>query len=238
MEFPLLELISKNVSLSDDELDAIRGIHRKKVVFDKGESVTRHNTEGNPIYIMEEGWASQERLYDGGRLQIVNFILPGEFIGLDTLFLKASHFTTTLITESKLWLIDSDDILMLFKECPRAAASLFWYLSERNLLLAGQIIRLGKMNAKESVAHFLLELEYRLKRVGRSIDGSFDFPITQEMLADALGMTAVHINRTMRKLEKDKLIKYGQNKMILYNREKLLELSEFIPDYLEIQVSR
>ena len=95
-------------------------------------------------------------------------------------------------------------------------------------------LNLGQRSAYERLAHLLVEIYLRLQTIGRTQDGRCDFPLTQNDLADATGLTSVHVNRTLQELRKDGLIELERKQLQILDLERLMDVSMFNPNYLHL----
>lgn len=147
--------------------------------------------------LIAAGWAARVRLMNDGRRQFLSFLLPGDMIGM-------CHQPRPIAVSTVVALTD----LLVATPPPSARGSelahayAISHALEEAYLLA-QITRLGRLHAQERIADLLLELHERLTLNGMAVDGGFDAPLTQEMLGDALGLTSVHINRTLQLARRD-----------------------------------
>jgi len=150
--------------------------------------------EGRPIatpLLLLDGWAARVRIMSDGRRQFVGFVLPGETLGHYGFAQPVASVTVTALNEVRVCpLPDSEG----HPDLERAYA-ISRALDEAHLM--AQVIRLGRLDARERILDLLLELEERLALAELAEDGGFTMPLTQEMLADALGLTSVHVNRML-----------------------------------------
>ncbi len=184
-------------------------------------------------YIVQSGWTYTYKLLPDGKQQILNFNLCGDIIGPYAMVLKQADHSVRTLTETKLFKVDPEKLLDLLSESPRLAVAIFWSAARDGAILGEQVTRIGRRPAYERMAHLLLELLRRLESVGLVVDDKFDFPLTQELLADTLGLTSVHVNRTIRALKKDGLINYKSDLMKIINQDGLRKVADFDANYLE-----
>jgi CRP-like cAMP-binding protein len=188
--------------------------------------------------VLVEGWACRQRLLADGRRQIVFVLLPGDPIGFTRRRRPMPFGSVTTLTQAQVseagLLRDSarDSARGAPGEPPgretglAAALREAWEMEE--IWLVNQVVRLGRQTAYERVAHFLLELRERLAAVGRVQDNRFTFPITQEVLADALGLSVVHMNRTMQQLRRDGLIEQRATAITLRDVPALVSVADYV----------
>lgn len=187
-------------------------------------------SEGEPLdrpRLIRSGWACRVRMLRDGRRQILNYYLPGDVIGFSTE--AGATALASYISLTRLMTVDLTGLRGLVmdraQEFPDlAAACRRMRINEEHLLLS-QITRIGRQKAYERVAHLLLEFHSRLKRTGLTEGDSFQLPLTQEALADGLGLSAVHVNRTFKLLKRKNLVRVERTGVMLLQPETLAEIA-------------
>lgn len=158
------------------------------------------------VYVNHDGWLASYKILHTSSRQIIDFILPGQVFGLQTCLFKRSLYSVVTITETTLSTIPFDMVDSVFERNLVLAKALFWSAAYEAAILGEHLIDAARRSAHERVSHMLLELFARLNAVHLTDDMTFSIPLTQELIADALGLTTVHVNRTLRALREDKLI--------------------------------
>jgi len=193
------------------EQSEIRSIAGNCDIYSEGDAI------GDMLFL-REGWAFRYRLLGDGRRQVVNFLVPGDLIGPFTP--TAKQFVATL-TGASVCRVPRRDIANSNRECPAFSAAVEALIAAEYDLLAERTVSLGRRNAKERMSHFLLELLERLRRVGLVADNSFELPLTQEMMGDALGLSIVHVNRTLKALRSEGLATVGYGRATIHDPEAM-----------------
>jgi CRP-like cAMP-binding protein len=165
--------------------------------------------------IIISGWAIRYCTTFGGDRQIVNFLLPGDTIGLYGALFDRSESGVELITDAVLAEFPCAELMDTFRESARLGAALCWLGGQDERFLEQQILRIGALNSTERIAHLLVELQQRLLTSGARPADATAMPITQKLIAEALGISHVHANRCCRRLEKSGLIETGQDGLTL-----------------------
>jgi len=175
------------------------------------------------------GWASRQRVLPDGRRQIFSFILPGEPIGLGRR--PSAPALGSIVALTALETVDAEPLLeaAVSGRAPGLAQFIVRAQHTDDALLLDHLVRLGRQTAYERVAHFLLELQHRLQLSGLGDSQRFPLPLTQEIMADVLGLSIVHVNRTLQQLRREKLIELRSGVAILLRRELLVSISEYRP---------
>jgi CRP-like cAMP-binding protein len=184
------------------------------------------------VYINHDGWLARYKILHTGSRQIMDFILPGQVFGLQACLFKRCLYSVVAITESTLSTIPFDTVDSVFDRNLALAKALFWSAAYEAAILGEHLIDAARRSAYERVSHLLLELFVRLNAVHLADDMTFSIPLTQELIADALGLTTVHVNRTLRALREDKLIAMDGRSVTILDFEALSLLSDFENSYL------
>jgi CRP-like cAMP-binding protein len=179
-----------------------------------------------------EGNAIRYRILHDGRRQIVDIILPGDVVGTLGSFTESTLYSTKALTEVVVAVLPFARINSLVETHPRLAAKMFLSFSNEATIYAEHLVDLGRRSALERVAHFLLELLTRLRNVGLADGQSFKIPLTQELIADALGLSIPHVNRVLRRLREDNLVVIEDQRVSVQDIDALSELADFDSGYL------
>jgi CRP-like cAMP-binding protein len=128
------------------------------------------------------------------------------------------------------------DLIEVFETCPRLAAAVLWAASSEEAVVVERLVSLGRRDALERTAHFLLELGARLRLVGLATKDGYDCPLSQYHLADALGLSAVHVNRVLRHLREDGLLTFRNGTVTFDDFDQLVHIVDFDMSYLDYDV--
>jgi len=199
-------------------------------------------TEGGgpmrPTFILS-GWACRQRLLPDGRRQIFSILIPGDAVGFcadPSPISSASAVALTKVTLATVEPLGSPAAASPSNRAqdPWGFADHMWLSAclEEGLLL-DHIVRLGRQTAYERTAHLLLELHWRLALIGQADQRGFTMPLTQEVLADFLGLSIVHVNRTLQQLRRERLIEMSGSKVVLLDAPQLTEIADYQPPTLE-----
>lgn len=224
--------LSSVIRLSNAEIDCIEAMLKRKKHFAAGQELVRDGEPYERSYVLKEGWAIRFKALSDGRRQILNFVLPGDIVGLfSPLFERADHSVAAL-TDMVAHPLDAGTTVEMFANCPRLAAAIAWSAGRDEAILSEQVVRVGRRSAYERTGHLIVELLHRLRLVGEADQRSFELPLTQEILADTLGLSIVHVNRTLRRLRENGLLCIKGDQVVIGDLERLITVSEFSPQYL------
>lgn len=188
---------------------------------------------GQAAYILMSGWACSYKILEDGQRQIIDFKIPGDFLGLRSVLLHLSDHSVEPVTDIEVTEVHVSDFLDTFSKTPRLATAIFWAVSRDEAIVVEHLVDVGRRDAEERVAHFLLELGARLNLVGMGSKAGYACPLTQYLLADALGLSSVHINRVLRKLREAGMVTFRDGFVSFDNYDRLVEFAEFDRTYLD-----
>jgi CRP-like cAMP-binding protein len=194
--------------------------------------LTEKSEMGAPHFIMT-GWAARVRELKGGRRQIIGILIPGDAIGLVPRTRPLSPASVLALTPMRT--VAAPEIAVAWRErarVPGLSAALDLAAAEEEYFLLGQIMRLGRQTAYDRIAHWFMELDFRLAARGLSTNNAFAFPLKQEMLADAAGLSVVHVNRTLQQMRREGRIELKHGRLSLLDKEALSAAAEFRPPVL------
>lgn len=232
-ESPLTRKLSAFVALTDVDLETLARFYRRRRRFLAGHEMVHEGQENASAFILAEGWACSFKMLQDGERQIVDFQVPGDFLGLRSILFRTSDHSIEAITRIEASEVLESDILDAFSHAPRLATAILWAASRDEAMVVEHLVNLGRRSAEERLAHLLLELSARLKLVGMGDRTGFDCPLTQYHLADALGLSAVHVNRVLRHLREDGLVTFQKGRVIFDDFARLSDLAGFDTAYLD-----
>lgn len=180
--------------------------------------------EGEPVagvWTIRAGWAALVRHFADGRRQIQHLLLPGDPLPLE----RDAAYPATIVALTPVTLIDLDGTWLPELALLDGALRRHTMATVHHLLDA--TARLGRQVAIERFAHLLLELRDRLRCVGLASDAHFKMPLTQEMLADTLGLTSVHVNRTLQMMRQQQLIELAGRTVTLLQPDELARMADY-----------
>jgi len=233
LDSPFARKLTAFVHLSQDDLSVLSDVYRRRRSFPVGRDLIHQGQVDQSAYIVASGWACSYKLLPGGTRQIVDFQIPGDFLGLRSVLFRTADHNVEPITRVHASEVKEHDLLTAFTQTPRLATAVLWAASRDEAMVVEHLVGLGRRNASERMAHFLLELGARLKLVGLADRKGYSCPLSQYLLADALGLSAVHVNRVLRELREEGLLTFQKGKVLFHDYEALVELSGFDRAYLD-----
>jgi CRP-like cAMP-binding protein len=237
MGSPFLKKLAAAGSLLDDDVQALLEASQNVCAVGMRRDLVREGENPEHVQLILEGWACRYQQLENGNRQTTAFLLPGDFCDTHiTLFNEMDHSIST-ITECKVARIPRATIEALTAR-PGIARAFWWAGLVDEAILRAWIVNLGSRDALPRLGHLLCELYSRLANVGRASNDTLVLPITQEDLGDALGLTSVHVNRSLRKLVAAKLIAYNRQDLQIVDFDALRHMAGFDSKYLHIRSSK
>ncbi|MCR9152343.1 MAG: Crp/Fnr family transcriptional regulator [Rhodobacteraceae bacterium] len=230
---PLTRKLSAFVALSEVELGVLERLHQRRKFFGVGRDIVHQGQSAQAAYILSKGWVCSYKLQPDGTRQIVDFQVPGDFLGLRSVLLRTSDHSFEPIVDVEAAEVLTSDLLEVFVHTPRVATAILWAASRDEAMVVEHLVGIGRRGADIRMAHFLLELGSRLALVGMGSKEGYDCPLTQYHLADALGLSAVHVNRVLRQLRERGLVTFRDGHVTFQDRAGLVELADYDPAYLD-----
>jgi CRP-like cAMP-binding protein len=215
------------------QTDIIAELQTVQRHFTKRKEFIREGDSISSAYMLHRGWmCAYKRLPDGGR-QVVEILMPGDFVGLRGLFLQTSDCNVEALTDVVVSEITRNRLIAAMRKSSELTGALLWAFAQDEAIVMQHLVNLGRRNALARTAHFLLELGFLAHKAGEGTLNSYDCPLSQQLLADALGITSIHLNRILRYLREKKLLTIAGGKVIFHNAPLLKEVAGFDQSYLE-----
>jgi CRP-like cAMP-binding protein len=235
---PLVRKLESIFKLSDDERQALQDLQMQVAIIKAGQDLVREGDQPSRSCLILNGFACTYKVTAQGKRQIVSFNIAGDIPDLQSLHLKVLDNSIGTLSACSVGFITHETLLAICTSYPRIKDALW-----RETLVDAAIFRewmtsLGQREAYNRIAHLLCELLVRLRAVGLVEDHACDLPVTQVELGDALGITAVHVNRVLQQMRTDKLIELKGSRLNIPDWELLKRVGEFDPTYLHLEAAQ
>ncbi len=220
--------------LSEDEKHCLLTLSLRTKAVGPDQIIVREGDEPSECCLVVEGFACRYKTTEEGKRQIFSFHIPGDIPDLQSLHLKVMDHSLMTLTPCKLAFIPHQSVTEMMRRCPRIG-DVMW----RDTLIDAAIFRewmigIGRRSAYTRIAHVLCEVMVKMRAVGLADGYSCEFPITQTEIGDALGLSTVHVNRSLQELRGDGLIEWRSRILTAVNWEGLKKAGEFDPTYLHL----
>ena len=199
----------------------------------RGEFICREGEDFGGLVLLLQGWVASSIHFADGARQLLNVHLPGDMLGTADLALGRCSQSIMAITPVELGLLSRHELGRLFENNPRLAALLFLISQEERVVLMDRLAAIGATEAPSRLATMLLHVHARLLRSDPETGPSFNIPLSQEHLAELIGVSTTHLNRTLRLLRSQKLVDWKPGRVTILDEQGLVALSGLPPRVLE-----
>ncbi len=206
---------------TDEELAFVSSFKSGELVLDAGNTIFGEGTNSPYLYTVLSGWAFKYKTLEDGRRQVLNFALPGDFIGLQASIFEAITHSIEAPSDVVLCVFPREKLWSLYKEHTGLAFDVTWLGAREELILGDYLVTVGQRRAGERVAFVLLHLFQRARQLGLARGNTITQPITQEHQADTIGFSLVHTNKTLKQLRRTGAFKWVGTTFELLDEEKL-----------------
>jgi CRP-like cAMP-binding protein len=218
------------MSAADEVL--LRDACRHPRTFPPNYDLILEGDEPGPVFVILAGWACRYKILPGGSRQIISFMMPGDFCDMHVAVLAEMDHSIATLTEATVVTIPRQQMEALVEVRPNLPKAFWWTQLVDAGVLRATIVSMGRRTSLERVAHLLCELCFRMRNIGIADEETFVMPFTQIVLADAVGMTPVHVNRLVRKLRALGALDVGVTTLIIADISLLAQIAGFDDNYL------
>jgi CRP/FNR family transcriptional regulator, anaerobic regulatory protein len=212
---------------TDAEIAFIQSFKKHEIAVDAGGTILPEGGRTGQLYTLLAGMAFRYRTLRDGRRQILNFIFPGDLIGLQEQIAIESPHGVEALSSVKLCTFPQDRLWDLYRNHPQLGYDITWLAAHEESIVDDNLLSVGRRSASERVAMLLIHVVKRAEAAGLCEDNSVPFPLNQQHIADALGLSLVHTNKTLRRLEKLGLHSLENNRLRLLKPAVLKRLADY-----------
>lgn len=214
-------------------LDQLAEKRRKS--YGPGEMIFQQGKKADAVLLVVSGLTARCKVLSEGRRQIMAFLIPGDLCDVEGFVLNAMDHDIVAVADTTCAHLAVADVEELLTEMSALTRALWWSTMTDCAVLRERIVDHGSRDARERICHLLYEMLVRYRVVGLTDNHSFPFPVTQELLADATGMTPVHVNRTLSELKAEGLIRWKDKTVSILDAPRLKEIAQFDGCYLHLE---
>jgi len=219
------------LSNGKDELQLVQSLKKREQRVGAGQTLIFEGQTDAPLYTLLSGWAFRFKTLSDGRRQILNFLLGGDFIGVQQKMGDAAAHGIITLTDSIFCVFQRDSLWELHRQSPVMGFNITWLTAQEESLVDDTLLSVGRRNAEERIATLLIQLYKRAAAL--QADGGASgvpFPLTQQHIADGLGLSLVHTNKTLRKLERRGLHRVEEGRLYMRDVKALARLADLFGD--------
>ncbi|MEK7991587.1 MAG: Crp/Fnr family transcriptional regulator [Thiotrichaceae bacterium] len=213
--------------LPSELIDAIETYRTEQVTLPAKAFLYKQGEEHTNTYTLFSGWVMLYKTLNNGSRQILRYALPGDFLSFQADLNSPINHSAQTLTECNFCVFPRQSILQMFEQHPELASQIAWITARDMSLSHEYLVNIGRKNAKERMAYLFLDLYHRLSTQVEYQDNTIPFPMTQEDIADTIGLTLVHVNRTLRCLREEGLIKLAHHQLTILDYTTLATLAGF-----------
>ena len=211
-----------------EEIAFIARFKRHELLRPRGSHVVIEGRPNGELYTLLSGWAIRFRSLRDGRRQILNFLLPGDLVGLQEKLGAQMQCGVELLTDARLCSFPVGHLWELYRNHPSLGYDITWLAAHEELIVDENLVSVGQRTAEQRIAMLLVHLYKRAASVGlREADGAVPFPVSQRHMGEALGLSLVHTNRTLRRLTRAGLHEIRAGRLWLRNVSSLQHLADY-----------
>ncbi|MFK8253808.1 Crp/Fnr family transcriptional regulator [Ancylobacter terrae] len=218
------------IKKSEPEIAFLNSMKRDHLVVAAGSEIIHPEQADAELFTLFSGWAFRYKSLPDGRRHILNFLLPGDFIGLQASMFGAALHGVEALTAVELCVFPRRRVWALFESMPELAFEATWLGAREESLVDENLMSVGLRNATERVAALIISLYKRCDALGLVEDGAFEFPLNQTHIAEALGLSLVHTNKTLARLRRLGLFSRQNGRLKLENPRVLERLAQHFDD--------
>jgi len=230
---PLFRLLGRYMALDEDDRRALSSLQTGPVCSREARiDIVREGENPTSIRLLISGWACRYKELPDGRRQIVGFFLPGDFCDLNIFILSGMDHSIGALTAVRFYEIQQQPFQDIIDQRPHLVRALLWHEMVSAGIQREWLLSIGQRSPLERLSHLFVELFCRLKAVGLAQGLGFDLPITQNHLAEANGLSLVHLNRTLQEMRREGLIELSDRQLRIVDLERLKRVAMFNDNYL------
>lgn len=214
-----------------DELELVQSLKRRERALGAGETLIHEGQTDAPLYTLLQGWAFRYKTLSDGRRQILSFLLAGDFIGVQQKMGDAAAHGVETLTDALFCVFQRDSLWELHRRSPMMGFNVTWLTAHEESMVDDTLLSVGRRSAEERIASLLILLFKRAAALQADAgSGGVPFPLTQQHIADGLGLSLVHTNKTLRKLERRGLHRIADGRLHLRDVKAMARLADLYGD--------
>ncbi|MBZ9568924.1 MULTISPECIES: Crp/Fnr family transcriptional regulator [Modicisalibacter] len=203
----------------------------------KGQQLWKASERPDTLYTLRRGWAYSMHRSESGEEQVLDIFLPGDLMGIRELTFPAHSTDVVMLTSGVVCPFPAERLLDIYQRSPSLTLAIHAAAARQQVIISKRLVNILRHDARAKIAHFVLELYYRLKRVDESVHRNFAVPLLQSDFGKLLGMTKVHVSRTLSEMENQGLLRKTRKDIQILDLDRLLEISAFDPMKLTDQLN-
>ena len=232
----LISRVEKHLALTADERDALDWAERREQRVPAGAKLMEQDKPNDLLYIVQQGWLHSSRRLAGDRgRQILGFHYPGDLVGTSSIAWALASNTLTAVSDCIVSELPKVNLGRIFKAQPRLAGVLYAISAAEYVAMSDRLTSVGRMGAQERLSMLLLDMLARLRVTAGGVIDSFEIPLTQQDIGDAVGLTKVHVSRTLGEMERRGMIERTPRRIRILDEAGMIEATGFVDRHRVIE---
>jgi CRP-like cAMP-binding protein len=220
--------MEQHLALTAGERETLDWAERRELKFAPGQLLMEQDRPNDLLYIVQQGWVHSARRLVTGARQIVGFHYAGDLVGTSSIAWSVATNTVTAVSDCIVSELPKGALGRIFKAQPRLAGALYAISATDYVAMGDRLTSIGRMGATERLSLLLLDIIARLRVTAGGVIDSFDLPLTQQDIGDAVGLTKVHVSRTFGEMEKRGLISRNGRRVRLLAEREMIAMTGFV----------
>jgi CRP-like cAMP-binding protein len=235
---PMLRKLAYWVKLDAEDSAAVLGLPHSVKKLERGSYIVREFDRAEHSCALLSGFAIRQKTVASGHRQIVSVHMKGEMVDLQNSLLGKADHSVQMLTDGRVASIPRDAVRLLCEQRPAVGRAMWTDTLVDGSIFREWITNIGRRDARTRIAHLLCEFSLRLQVAGLGQQTNYELPMTQEQLADATGLTPVHVNRSLKALEADEYIsRRTPRSIVIGDWKKLVQVADFNSNYLHLKAN-
>lgn len=235
MTNPLVKKLGRFAAFDSADIAALETLSKHPRLTLAHGDLIREGDRPEAVFLLLEGWAYRYKILKDGSRHILAYLIPGDLCDIHIFMLKRMDHNIGVLCDAKVVVIPPDDLMAVMRNHPAIQHALWLGTLVDEATLREWLVNIGQRDAFQRISHLFCELWLRMTAVGLvDADHQFDLPLTQTELADTMGLTPVHTNRTLQRLRAEGLITLDKQRLTILEPKRLAQISDFRPNYLHL----
>ncbi len=219
--------LSHFTTIGPEEARILHEFESEPITFKKNAKIWREGHLPSNIYTLHSGWAYTYQVMNNGKIRVLDIFLPGDIMGIRDVTLPHHATTCAMLSPGDVCPLPAWRLTEIFHEHPNLAMSIHASSARQQAVITDRLFNILSNDAKSRVAHFILEIYHRLKRVNTDLKDGFTLPLLQKHISLVLGLTNVHISRVLKEMEENNILKKTRNEIEILDLQMLYNMSNF-----------
>ena len=233
-----IDKLSSFGKLEHDDIARLTAATSQPQTYTQRQDLIREGDRPGHVFVILDGWACRYKILPSGTRQVLAFLMPGDCCDLHVGLLEEMDHCIQAITPARVTTISRVEMDAMMSENPKIAKALYIAQLVDEGTMRAWITSMGRRTSIERVAHLMCELYLRARNIGLTTEPEFELPLSQALLADSLGMTAVHLNRVLKELRLSGAMTLQRGSLLIRDAAKLVRIAGFDENYLHRRLRR